>query len=76
MIKTGIYQHYKGPLYEVLGCCYHSEHLEKMVVYRALYDSSEFGDKAWWVRPLEEFTSTVQHKEQSIPRFQWLREAE
>jgi len=50
-IKTGIYQHYKGPRYEVLGVVKHSETEEELVMYRALY--GEFG---LWVRPVIMFS--------------------
>ncbi|MCX6791152.1 MAG: DUF1653 domain-containing protein, partial [Candidatus Gribaldobacteria bacterium] len=46
-LKRGVYQHYKGNFYEVLGVARHSETLEEMVVYKALY-----GDNDVWVRPL------------------------
>ncbi len=46
-IKLGKYRHYKGNIYEVLAVASHSETLEDMVVYRALY-----GDGEYWVRPL------------------------
>ena len=45
-IKPGKYRHYKGNFYEVLGMALHSETLEEMVVYKALY-----GDGGVWVRP-------------------------
>lgn len=45
-IKPGKYRHYKGNMYEVIGMAKHSETLEEMVVYRALY-----GEGAIWVRP-------------------------
>jgi len=45
-IKLGKYQHYKGNMYEVIGLARHSETLEEMVVYKALYISSEFGKNA------------------------------
>ncbi|BBI59517.1 hypothetical protein HSBAA_08230 [Vreelandella sulfidaeris] len=50
----GIYRHYKGNLYEVLGTAQHSESEEHLVVYRALY-----GEYGLWVRPLAMFTETV-----------------
>lgn len=61
---TGIYRHYKGAEYEVLGIAVHSETMEKLVVYRALY-----GEKALWVRPLEMFLETVIYNERELPRF-------
>lgn len=51
---NGIYRHYKGNLYIILDICYHSETLEKMVVYRALY-----GDNKLWVRPYDMFFDEV-----------------
>jgi hypothetical protein len=45
-IKTGTYRHFKGNLYEVIGTALHSETMEPMVVYRALY-----GERGLWVRP-------------------------
>ena len=47
-IPKGKYRHYKGNEYEVLEIAKHSETLEPMVVYRALY-----GDHGTWVRPAE-----------------------
>ena len=49
-LRLGKYQHYKGNHYEVLGPARPSETLEELVVYCALYDSTEFGKKALWVR--------------------------
>ncbi|MFT6876525.1 MAG: hypothetical protein ACI9XK_001950 [Granulosicoccus sp.] len=43
----GIYRHYKGNLYQVLGLARHSETEESLVVYQALY-----GEKGYWLRPL------------------------
>jgi len=60
----GIYRHYKGALYEVLGTAQHSENEESLVVYRALY-----GDYGLWVRPLDMFTESVTKDGQTQPRF-------
>ncbi|MFC3282791.1 DUF1653 domain-containing protein [Litchfieldella rifensis] len=60
----GIYVHYKGARYEVLGVAHHSETEEAMVVYRALY-----GDYGLWVRPLEMFCETVEVLGEPVPRF-------
>ena len=53
-IKPGKYRHFKGNLYEVLGVARHSETMEPMVVYRALY-----GEHGLWVRPADMWTETV-----------------
>ncbi|NLM85163.1 MAG: DUF1653 domain-containing protein [Clostridiales bacterium] len=68
-MKTGKYRHFKGGLYEVLGTAKHSETLEDMVVYRALY-----GEKGLWVRPLAMFLETVVHEGGEQPRFAFLEE--
>lgn len=60
----GIYRHYKGSLYEVLGTAQHSESEEPLVVYRALY-----GDYGLWVRPLAMFTESVTKEGHAQPRF-------
>ena len=59
-VKLGKYRHYKGKEYEVIGTARHSETLEELVVYRALYDSEEFGNKALWARPLGMFLEEVE----------------
>ena len=50
----GLYRHYKGMLYEVIDTVRHSETLEPMTLYRALY-----GERGLWVRPAAMFNSTV-----------------
>jgi len=71
-IQRGIYQHYKGNSYEVLGVARHSETLEEMVVYRALYNSSEFGFNSLWVRPKDMFLEEVELNGQKVPRFMFV----
>jgi hypothetical protein len=59
IVIGGIYEHYKGKHYKVIGVAHHSETLEKMVVYEALYDTPDYGRNALWVRPLSMFVETV-----------------
>lgn len=54
MFNPGIYQHYSGKLYQVIGICRHSETLEEMVIYRALY-----ADYGLWVRPKNMFQEEI-----------------
>jgi len=71
-ITPGIYRHYKGNLYEVIEVCHHSETLEEIVVYRALYDSKEFGKNALWVRPKKMFLETITSNGKKQPRFRFI----
>lgn len=68
-IKLGQYEHYKGKRYEVIGVARDSETLKDMVIYRALYDSEEFGSDALWVRPKEIFFGKVVIDGEEAPRF-------
>ncbi|HIR57554.1 MAG TPA: DUF1653 domain-containing protein [Candidatus Gallacutalibacter pullicola] len=70
MVKPGKYRHFKGGEYEVLFTARHSETLEEMVVYRALY-----GDGGVWVRPLSMWTQQVERDGITQPRFTWLGDA-
>lgn len=63
-IPKGRYRHYKGNEYEVLGMAKHSETLEDMVVYRALY-----GEHGVWVRPAEMWNEIVVVNGEKVPRF-------
>lgn len=67
MIRTGLYEHYKGQRYEVLGLARHSETEEELVVYRALY-----GEKGLWVRPYGMFVEEVVVEGKAIPRFRFV----
>lgn len=64
MIENGIYKHFKGNMYEVIGMAKHSETLEKMVVYKALY-----GEGGLWVRPLSMWDEEVLHNGERVKRF-------
>ena len=50
-MKLGKYQHYKGNFYDVIGVAHHSETLEELVVYRALYNQKTYGSNSLWTRP-------------------------
>jgi hypothetical protein len=66
LIETppGLYRHYKNLLYEVIGTVRHSETLEPMTLYRALY-----GEKGMWVRPAAMFNEDVVIDGIRQPRF-------
>lgn len=71
-IKPGRYQHYKGKFYEVIGLARHSETLEELVIYKALYNSEEFGNNALWARPKKMFLETVIVDGKEVPRFKFV----
>ena len=70
-IKTGIYRHFKGNKYKVLYTAKHSETLEEMVVYQALY-----GERGIWVRPADMFLQTVERDGQVFTRFEKISDDE
>ena len=63
-IRAGRYRHFKGKEYEVVGIARHSETLEEMVVYRALY-----GEGGLWVRPAAMWNETVERDGVVYQRF-------
>lgn len=65
--KHKIYKHYKGTKYELLAIANHSETLEKMVVYKALYGEGEI-----WVRPLSMWNELVEVNGEQVPRFKFV----
>jgi hypothetical protein len=73
-IKLGKYRHFKGGLYEAIGTARHSETLEDVVIYRALYDSKGFGKNALGARPKKSFLENVTINGNEIPRFEYLGE--
>lgn len=68
-IRLGKYRHFKGNEYEVIGIAKHSETLEPMVVYRALYEGG-----GMWVRPAHMWNETVERDGKIFPRFIFVEE--
>lgn len=68
-IRPGLYRHFKGKEYRVLYTATHSETLEPMVVYQALY-----GQRGIWVRPAAMWNETVTHEGKTLPRFTYIGE--
>ena len=68
-LKPGIYRHFKGNLYELVDIAKHSETLEPMVVYQALY-----GEGGLWVRPLSMWEETVERDGKIFKRFEYIGE--
>ena len=68
-LKPGRYRHFKGNEYELLGIARHSETMEEMVVYRALY-----GAQGLWVRPAAMWTEQVDRDGYHGPRFIFIGE--
>lgn len=66
-IKLGKYRHFKGNEYEVIGIARHSETLEEMVVYRALYGEGDI-----WVRPTAMWNETVERDGKVFKRFEFI----
>ena len=66
---AGKYRHFKGKEYQLIGIASHSETLEPMVVYQALY-----GEKGLWVRPAAMWTEHVERDDYSGPRFIYIGE--
>lgn len=71
-IKLGKYQHYKGKFYQVIGIAHHSETLEELVVYKALYNSKKFGNNSLWVRPKKMFLEKVEINGKKVTHFKYL----
>lgn len=63
-LAPGLYRHYKGMDYEVVAVAHHSETLEPVVVYRALY-----GERGLWIRPYAMFCESVTVDGKTVRRF-------
>ncbi len=68
VVIGGLYEHYKGLRYRILGIARHSESLEELVVYQALY-----GENDVWVRPLAMFLENIEINGQFQPRFKLIK---
>jgi len=68
-IPLGVYRHYKGNLYEVVGFATHSETLEDMVIYKPLY-----GERGTWVRPLSMWDNPIEVDGRTAKRFEYVGE--
>ena len=68
-IKLGKYRHFKGNEYEVIGIAKHSETLEEMVIYRALY-----GEGGYWVRPISMWNEEITSNGKTFRRFTYIEE--
>ena len=73
-VKKGVYRHFKGNLYEVIGTAKNSENLEEeWVVYRPLYKSEVVIDLC--IRPKEMFLEEIEREGKKMKRFKYLRPA-
>lgn len=69
--KTGVYQHYKGVKYLVIGLAKHSGTMEDMVIYVCLYENKRSGQHMW-VRPLSEFGIDKEKDGKTIKNFEYI----
>ena len=67
--RPGLYRHYKGNDYRVIGLARHSETGQVLVIYDALY-----GERGRWVRPAAMFSERVEHGGRTVARFEWIGE--
>lgn len=68
---TEYYRHFKGNIYRALHNAKHSETLEDMVVYQAMY-----GERGIWVRPLAMFEEEIERNGKTFRRFEEISAAE
>ena len=70
-VKPGVDRHFKGKYYQVIGVAHHSETMEELVVYRALY-----GERGLWVRPASMWEETVERDGMIYKRFTYIGETD
>jgi len=66
-LQLGIYEHYKKKRYKIVGVVRHSETKEELALYHSLY-----GNRRWWVRPLNMFLEEVEVDGKKVPRFKYI----
>jgi hypothetical protein len=66
-LQLGVYQHYKGNLYQIIGFARHTETQEELVVYQALYGNYEL-----WVRPIAMFLENLIYEDKEVLRFKYV----
>ena len=68
LVKNGLYKHYKGMMYRAIDTVRHSETLEELVLYEALYENK---NGKLWVRPKAMFLESVVIDGVRRPRFEY-----
>ncbi|MHB8660474.1 MAG: DUF1653 domain-containing protein [Minisyncoccota bacterium] len=68
-LRPGVYEHYKGGRYRVIRVAKHSETLEDLVIYEALYNNKT---SKLWARPLSMFLGKVDVADKQLPRFRYI----
>ncbi len=71
IVVGAMYKHFKGKFYRVLGVAKHSETLEELVVYEALYDNQR---SKLWVRPKKMFLEEIEKDGKKVFRFTFVEE--
>ena len=71
-MKLGLYKHFKGGLVRVIHVGKHSESVEDVVIYEALYECRTGGKGSIWVRPLEMFNEIITDNDESVRRFEYM----
>ncbi|MDE1832962.1 MAG: DUF1653 domain-containing protein [Candidatus Micrarchaeota archaeon] len=66
-VRLGRYRHYKSKEYRVIGLAKHSETLEELVIYKALYGRGQI-----WARPKRMFSQSVSAEGKRVPRFRYV----
>ena len=71
-LKIGVYKHYKGGFYKILGVAKHENTGEELAVYREISRGLETGEGPLYVRPLEQFFEEVEYRGKVSTRFQYV----